>query len=67
MDEPVEPAPKDAPDAERTDYLALGVVFLAVGVTLVLSLDTPWAGSPMVVLGLYFMVVGLRARRRARQ
>ena len=67
MDEPTEPATKDAPDAERTDHLALGVVFFAVGVTLVLTLDSPWIGSPLLVLGLYFFVIGVRARRRTKE
>lgn len=67
MDEPTRPTSEDAPDAERTDYLALGVVFFAVGVTLVLTLDSPWIGSPLLVLGLYFFVIGVRARRRTKE
>jgi hypothetical protein len=72
MDEPLErpvpdPASSDGADAAAesdSNDVAFAVVFGVVGLALVLSLDTPWAGLPMVVLGLYF---GFRAFRRDRR
>ncbi|MBD8660617.1 hypothetical protein IFT72_10500 [Frigoribacterium sp. CFBP 8754] len=49
-------------DAKAND-LALGVVFLAVGVTLLSTLDTPWASLPLVAVGLYYLTKGLRGMR----
>lgn len=55
------PADGEEEEADSND-VALAIVFGTVGLTLVLTLDTPWAGLPMVVLGLFF---GYRAVRRA--
>ena len=54
-------APDDAEESDSND-VAMAIVFGVVGVTLVLTLDTPWAGLPMLVLGLFF---GGRAVRRS--
>ena len=71
MDEPEErpvsdpesgtPADGEEEEADSND-VALAIVFGTVGLSLFLTLDTPWAGLPMVVLGLFF---GYRAVRRA--
>ena len=53
---------RPAADAKAND-LALGVVFLAVGVTLLSTLDTPWASLPLVAVGLYYLTKGLRGMR----
>ena len=50
------------PDLAGMGAVALAIVFGSVGLTLFLTLETPWAGLPMVVLGLFF---GYRAVRRA--
>ncbi|MBD8704553.1 hypothetical protein [Frigoribacterium sp. CFBP 13712] len=55
------PADGEEEEADSND-VALAIVFGSVGLTLFLTLDTPWAGLPMVVLGLFF---GYRAVRRA--
>lgn len=41
---------------------ALAVVFGMTGFTLVMTLDAPWAGLPLVAVGLSF---GVRSIRRA--
>ena len=53
---------RPAADAKAND-LALGAVFLAVGVTLLSTLDTPWASLPLVAVGLYYLTKGLRGMR----
>lgn len=55
------PADGEEEEADSND-VALAIVFGTVGLSLFLTLDTPWAGLPMVVLGLFF---GYRAVRRA--
>jgi hypothetical protein len=70
MDEPTErpvPDPESsaaADDTEESDSndVAMAIVFGVVGVTLLLTLDTPLAGLPMLVLGLFF---GGKAIRRS--
>ena len=49
-------------DAKAND-LALGVVFAGLGVTLVSTVDTPWAGVPLLVVGVVFLVKALRGMR----
>lgn len=75
MDEPTKPSPESrAADSraaesraaeERSNSLGVGVVFAVLGFTLFMTVDSPWAGVPMVVLGAWFAVTGLRRARRS--
>ena len=47
--------------------IALGIVFASVGFTLVMTLDTPWAGAPMLVLGIYFFGKSFMDQRKKRR
>ena len=44
----------------------LGIMFAAFGVTLTMTLDTPWAGLPMIGLGLFYTGKSLRDAHRRR-
>jgi Pyruvate/2-oxoacid:ferredoxin oxidoreductase gamma subunit len=50
---------------ERSNSLGVGVVFAVLGFTLFMTVDNPWAGVPMVVLGAWFAITGLRRARRS--
>ena len=80
MDEPTKPSPESrttesrAADSrtaesraaeERSNSLGVGVVFAVLGATLFLTVESPWAGVPMVVLGAWFAVTGLRRAPRS--
>ena len=82
MDEPTKPSPEsraaesgvaDSRTAEsraaeeRSNSLGVGVVFAVLGVTLFMTVDSPWAGVPMVVLGAWFALTGLRRARRSQE
>ena len=53
-----------AEEKKRSDNVGIGVVFGLLGLTLFLALDTPWAGLPMLVVGIVFVAQGLRGGRR---
>ncbi|ROP78780.1 hypothetical protein EDF18_1436 [Frigoribacterium sp. PhB107] len=53
-----------AEEKKRSDNIGIGVVFGLLGLTLFLALDTPWAGLPMLVVGIVFVAQGLRGGRR---
>ena len=56
-----------AAEKKRSDNVGVGVVFALVGVALFLTLVCPWAGVPMVVVGVVLVALGMRgSRRRAR-
>lgn len=56
---------KAAADAKkRSDSVGIGVVFGLLGLTLFLALDTPWAGLPMLVVGIVFVAQGMKGSRR---
>ena len=72
MDEPTKPSPESrTPESraaeERSNSLGVGVVFAVLGVTLFMTVDSPWAGVPMVVLGAWFALTGLRRARRSQE
>jgi len=50
---------------ERSNSLGVGVVFAVLGATLFLTVENPWAGVPMVVLGAWFAITGLRRAQRS--
>ena len=50
---------------ERSNSLGVGVVFAVLGFTLFMTVDNPWAGVPMVVLGAWFAITSLRRARRS--
>ena len=64
MDESTNPRREGPAEANSNADVSLGVVFLAVGVTLVVTLDTPWAGLPMLGVGLFYLVKSLRDMRK---
>ena len=53
-----------AEEKKRSDAIGIGVVFGVLGLTLFLALDTPWAGLPMLVVGIVFVAQGLKGSRR---
>jgi hypothetical protein len=55
-----------AAEKERNDNVGIGVVFGLLGVTLFLTLDSPWAGLPMVVIGVVCVYLGMRGSTRRR-
>ncbi|TWX36217.1 hypothetical protein ES689_12485 [Frigoribacterium sp. ACAM 257] len=55
-----------ADERKRSDDISIGVVFGVLGFTLFLTLDTPWAGLPMLVVGIVFVARGMRGRTRRR-
>ena len=52
---------------ERSNSLGVGVVFGVLGLTLFMTVENPWAGAPMVVLGAWFAFTGLRRSRRSQE
>jgi len=77
MDDTTKPSPEgpsdDAADSnsveedDSNNSVALGIVFASVGFTLVMTLDTPWAGAPMLVLGIYFFGKSFMDQRKKRR
>ena len=77
MDEPTKPSPESrtaesrAAESrtaeERSNSLGVAVVFGVLGIALFITVENPWAGVPMVVLGAWFAVTALRGARRARR
>lgn len=77
MDDTTKPSPEspsddaaDSNSAEEDDSnnnVALGIVFASVGFTLVMTLDTPWAGAPMLLLGIYFFGKSFMDQRKKRR
>ena len=61
-----EASAKAAAEKKRNDDVGVGVVFSLLGVTLFLTLDSPWAGLPMVVIGIVCVHLGMRSRPRRR-
>jgi len=55
-----------AAEKKRNDNVGIGVVFSLLGLTLFLTLDTPWAGLPMLVVGVVCVYLGMRGRPRRR-
>ncbi|MBD8585342.1 hypothetical protein IFT77_14205 [Frigoribacterium sp. CFBP 13729] len=49
---------------KRNDNVGVGVVFALVGVALFLTLDSPWAGVPMLVVGVVLVALGMKGSRR---
>ena len=61
MDDLTNQQPERSDEEEDSNNdVALAIVFGVVGVTLLLTLDTPWAGLPMLVLGLFYLAKSLR-------
>ena len=78
MDDTTKPSPEspaddaaDSSSAEDDDCnnhnVKLGIVFASVGFTLGITLDSPWAGAPMLVLGLYFFGRSFTDQRKKRR
>jgi hypothetical protein len=44
----------------------LGVIFAAMGLVFMLTMDTPAIGLPFIALGLTFVVMGISAAKKAR-
>jgi len=57
--------PESRAAEERSNSLGVGVVFAVLGFTLFMTVDNPWAGVPMVVLGAWFAITSLRRARRS--
>lgn len=57
------PRTSKSAERKRAEYTGLGVVFALMGVALLLTLDTPAVGLPMIVLGVVFFAMGLRVKR----
>ena len=55
---------KAAAEKKRNDNVGVGVVFALVGVALFLTLDSPWAGVPMLVVGVVLVALGMKGSRR---
>ena len=55
---------KAAAEKKRNDDVGVGVVFALVGVALFLTLDSPWAGVPMLVVGVALVAFGMKGSRR---
>ena len=55
---------KAAAEKKRNDDVGVGVVFALVGVALFLTLDSPWAGVPMLVVGVVLVSFGMKGSRR---
>jgi len=45
---------------------SLGIMFTALGVTLMMTLDTPWAGLPLIGVGFFYIGKSIRDARRRR-
>jgi hypothetical protein len=55
-----------AAEKKRNDDVGIGVVFGLLGVTLFLTLDSPWAGLPMLVVGVVLVATGMRGSSQRR-
>lgn len=66
MDDPTNQRREGPAGTKSNTDVALAVVFGVVGITLVVTLDTPWAGLPMLGVGLFYLVKGLRDLRAKR-
>jgi hypothetical protein len=53
-----------AAEKKRNENVGVGVVFALVGVALFLTLDSPWAGLPMVVVGAVLVGMAMKGSRR---
>jgi len=62
---PASRTPESRAAEERSNSLGVGVVFAVLGFTLFMTVDNPWAGVPMVVLGAWFAITSLRRARRS--
>jgi hypothetical protein len=51
--------------SSNTD-VSLGIMFTALGATLMSTLDTPWAGLPLIGVGLFYIGKSIRDARRRR-
>jgi hypothetical protein len=54
-----------ARESSNTD-VSLGIMFVALGATLMGTLDTPWAGLPLIGVGLFYLGKSIRDVRRRR-
>lgn len=66
MDDPTNQRRESPAETNSNTDVALAVVFGVVGITLVVTLDTPWAGLPMLGVGLFYLVKCLRDLRTKR-
>ena len=55
---------KASAEKKRNENVGVGVVFALVGVALFLTLDSPWAGVPMLVVGVVLVALGMKGSRR---
>jgi len=55
---------KAGAEKKRNENVGVGVVFALVGVALFLTLDSPWAGVPMLVVGVVLVALGMKGSRR---
>jgi len=63
-DDDLTKAARASAEKKRNDDVGTGVVFALVGVALFLTLDSPWAGVPLVLVGVVLVVVGMRGSWR---
>lgn len=53
-----------SPEPDTTNYLGVGVVFFAVGLSMLASEATRYAGLPFFILGLSFMAIAHRDSKK---
>lgn len=63
---PLNERPKGPAEQAFPTNVSLGVVSAVVGITMFAAVDTPWAGTPLLFLGVFFLAKTFRDVRRER-
>jgi hypothetical protein len=66
MDEPTNERPEGPAEKSSVTNFSLGLVFAVIGITLFITVDTPWAGVPMAGVGVFYIAKSVRDARRER-
>jgi hypothetical protein len=66
MDESTNERPERPAEKNSVTNFSLGLVFAVIGITLLITVDTPWAGVPMAGVGVFYIAMSFRDVRRER-
>jgi hypothetical protein len=66
MDESTNERPERPAEKNSVTSFSLGLVFAVIGITLFITVDTPWAGVPMAGVGVFYIAKSFRDVRRER-